>query len=125
VNIHTTASWSVVYHELCVRVCVIMHSEGKSCSDLSSMVCSQWPSCKDAAAEREFRSMLETFHIAAAAEMAACSASLDAAKASFRSAAEFYGENMAKVHIGQEPERFTRLIRDFASLIDKAKKDRG
>jgi hypothetical protein len=36
-----------------------------------------------------------------------------------------HGEDVAKIRMGQEPERFAKVIRDFGALIDKARKDRG
>lgn len=79
---------------------------------------------RDAVAERDFREMLTTFHVSAAAELDQCRDAIEKAKESFQATARYYGEDVAKIKIGQEPERFAGVIKHFVSLIDKARKDR-
>ena len=80
---------------------------------------------KDAAAERAFREALVSFHADAAARLAERVAALDDAKASFREAARYYGEDASKIKIGREPERFAKVVADFGALVATARRDRG
>ena len=80
----------------------------------------------DARAERDFRQSLMGFHDKAerALELP-CESAIEGAKASFSRAARYYGEDVAKIKLHQEPERFARVIFDFSTMINKAQKERG
>ena len=65
----------------------------------------------DARAERDFRQSLMEFHDRAERALDECESAIEGAKASFKRAARYYGEDVAKIKLHQEPERFARVIR--------------
>ena len=79
----------------------------------------------DARAERDFRQSLMEFHDRAERALDECESAIEGAKASFKRAARYYGEDVAKIKLHQEPERFARVIFDFSTMINKAQKERG
>ena len=79
----------------------------------------------DARAERDFRQSLMGFHDKAERALEQCESAIEGAKASFKRAARYYGEDVAKIKLHQEPERFARVIFDFSTMINKAQKERG
>ena len=79
----------------------------------------------DARAERDFRQSLMEFHDNAERALDECESAIEGAKASFKRAARYYGEDVAKIKLHQEPERFARVIFDFSTMINKAQKERG
>jgi hypothetical protein len=82
---------------------------------------------KNAAEETAFRESVARFHADAKAELDALAASVASAKKRFADAARYYGEDAAKTQKNTplEPERFARVIKNFADLLDSARKDRG
>ena len=54
-----------------------------------------------------------------------CEVSIESAQASFKRSARYYGEDVAKIKVHQEPERFAKVIFDFSTMINKAQKERG
>ena len=82
---------------------------------------------KNAAEETAFRESVARFHADAKAELDALAASVASAKERFADAARYYGEDAAKTrkNTPNEPERFARVIKNFADLLDSARKDRG
>jgi len=79
----------------------------------------------DARAERDFRQSLMEFHDRAERALDECESAIEGAKASFKRAARYYGEDVAKIKLHQEPERFARVVFDFSTMINKAQKERG
>ena len=79
----------------------------------------------DARAERDFRQSLMEFHDLAERALDECEVSIESAQASFKRSARYYGEDVAKIKVHQEPERFAKVIFDFSTMINKAQKERG
>ena len=81
----------------------------------------------DAVGEREFLStrlpLLQAFHTKAAAKLAECAAELVVARRTFLETAVYLGENPAKLK-SDEPERFMKIVSNFAELFNKAKTER-
>ena len=81
---------------------------------------------KRAAEEAAFRESVARFHADAKAELDALAESVAASKRTFADAARYYGEDAAKMSktASLEPERFARVIKNFADLLTNARKDR-
>ena len=76
--------------------------------------------------EREFRENARRFHENAKAEISDISKRVEQSKALFIETARYYGEDVSKMKqkVTQEPERFAGVIKSFADLLEKARKDR-
>ena len=81
---------------------------------------------QSAAEEAAFRESVARFHADAKAELDALAESVAASKRNFADAARYYGEDAAKTskNTPLEPERFARVIKNFADLLTNARKDR-
>jgi len=81
---------------------------------------------QNAAEEAAFRESVARFHADAKAELDALAESVAASKRNFADAARYYGEDAAKTskNTPLEPERFARVIKNFADLLTNARKDR-
>ena len=81
---------------------------------------------QSAVEEAAFRESVARFHADAKAELDALAESVAESKRNFADAARYYGEDAAKTskNTPLEPERFARVIKNFADLLTNARKDR-